>query len=47
MGVVPILQVGNAKLQKEAIKNVSIHSVGAKYDYKNEDSIEWGLLWME
>ncbi|MGU7598329.1 ABC transporter substrate-binding protein, partial [Enterococcus faecalis] len=34
MGVVPILQVGNAKLQKEAIKNVSIHSVGAKYDYK-------------
>lgn len=34
VGAVPILQVGNAKLQKEVIKNVSIHSVGAKSDYK-------------
>ncbi|EPH72284.1 ABC transporter, substrate-binding protein, family 5 [Enterococcus faecalis 02-MB-P-10] len=34
-GVTPLLQVGNAKLQKDKIEHVAIHSVGAKYDYKN------------
>ncbi|EOL11104.1 TraB/GumN family protein, partial [Enterococcus faecalis] len=34
MGVVPIFQVGTAKLEKSKIKNVLMHSIGAKYDYK-------------
>ncbi len=34
MGVVPIFQVGTAKLEKSKIRNVLMHSIGAKYDYK-------------
>ncbi|EHL2504173.1 peptide ABC transporter substrate-binding protein, partial [Enterococcus faecalis] len=34
MGVVPIFQVGTAKLEKSTIKNILMHSIGAKYDYK-------------
>lgn len=34
MGIIPVLQVGNAKLQKEQVQDLSVHSVGAKYDYK-------------
>ena len=34
MGVVPIFQVGTAKLEKSKIRNVLMHSIGSKYDYK-------------
>lgn len=34
MGVVPIFQVGTAKLEKSKIRNVLMHAIGAKYDYK-------------
>lgn len=35
-GVVPFLQVGNSKLLKSTMKNIETHSIGAKYDYKDE-----------
>ena len=33
-GVVPVFQVGIARLQKNTISNLMIHPVGARYDYK-------------
>lgn len=35
-GVVPFLQVGNSKLLKSTMRNIETHSIGAKYDYKDE-----------
>lgn len=35
-GVVPFLQVGNSKLLKSTMRNIEMHSIGAKYDYKDE-----------
>ncbi|NST21439.1 peptide pheromone-binding protein TraC [Enterococcus faecalis] len=33
-GVIPVFQVGIARLQKNTIRNLVIHPVGARYDYK-------------
>ncbi|EGO8594462.1 peptide ABC transporter substrate-binding protein [Enterococcus faecalis] len=33
-GVIPVFQVGIARLQKNTISNLVIHPVGARYDYK-------------
>lgn len=33
-GVIPVFQVGIARLQKNKIRNLVIHLVGARYDYK-------------
>ena len=33
-GVIPVFQVGMARLQKNTIRNLVIHPVGARYDYK-------------
>lgn len=33
-GVIPVFQVGIARLQKNTIRNLGIHPVGARYDYK-------------
>ena len=33
-GVIPVFQVGIARLQKNKIRNIVIHLVGARYDYK-------------
>ena len=33
-GVVPVFQLGIARLQKNTISNLMIHPVGARYDYK-------------
>lgn len=36
-GVVPFLQVGNSKLLKSTMRNIEMHSIGAKYDYKKDE----------
>ncbi|HAP3873442.1 TPA: peptide pheromone-binding protein TraC [Enterococcus faecalis] len=33
-GVIPVFQMGIARLQKNTIRNLVIHPVGARYDYK-------------
>lgn len=33
-GVIPLLQIGNAKLRNQKISEMKVHSIGAKYDYK-------------
>ncbi|WP_336145963.1 peptide ABC transporter substrate-binding protein [Enterococcus faecalis] len=39
-GVVPFLQVGNSKLLKSTMRNIEMHSIGAKYDYKKMKRLE-------
>ena len=43
-GVIPLLQIGNAKLRNQKISEMKVHSIGAKYDYKTMEINKKPLL---